>query len=300
MIGPGLGQAIQRDVIHSELRDMCDKEDRMSYGDRNRIPFLDGVRGYASLWVMLGHFSTRTGFWVPVLESPGIAVDIFMIVSGFLMTQHFFLREKTEPWQAGRTWIIFYVRRFFRIAPLYYAVLIPSFLAFRFLVEAQRETLKALLNIDFHATANPDVSNVLIHISFLFGLLPKYSSVLAIPDWSLSLEMQFYAVFPFLMLAARRWNILGLSLVTLPVWFLARYFRSSAGGWNPVGQMFSLQSFLPLKIGLFLIGMILAWTWMEEKGRLTPKGMTQLLLLTSACEPLFLNRLGLGIVAMTG
>ena len=42
------------------------------------------------------------------------------------------------------------MRRFFRIAPLYDPVPIPSFLAFRFLVEAQRETLKALLNIDFH------------------------------------------------------------------------------------------------------------------------------------------------------
>jgi peptidoglycan/LPS O-acetylase OafA/YrhL len=52
-----------------------------------------------------------------------------------------------------------------------------------------------------------------------------------------------------------------------------------------VGQMFSLQSFLPLKIGLFLIGMIMAWTWMENKGRLTPKGTILLLLVSfiAAC-----------------
>src|SRR3954470_9932800 len=124
-------------------REIWDKEDRMSSGIPTRIPFLDGVRGYASLWVMLGHFSTRTGLFLPVLESPGVAVDAFMIVSGFLMTQHFSLREKVEPWHSGRTWLIFYTRRFFRIAPLYYALLIPSFFAFDFLADAQRETLKA-------------------------------------------------------------------------------------------------------------------------------------------------------------
>src|SRR3954451_17493750 len=164
-------------------REIWDKEDRMSAGVPTRIPFLDGVRGYASLWVMLGHFSTRTGFFIPILESPGIAVDVFMIVSGFLMTQHFFLREKVEPWQSGRTWLTFYTRRFCRIAPLYYALLIPSFLAFDFLSNAQQETLKTLLNIDYHPSAPVSVANVLMHLSFVFGVFPKYSSALAIPDW---------------------------------------------------------------------------------------------------------------------
>jgi peptidoglycan/LPS O-acetylase OafA/YrhL len=114
-----------------------------------RLPFFDGIRGYASLWVMLGHFSTRTGFVIPILDSPGIAVDLFMIVSGFLMTQHFFIRRELEPWQSPRTWLIFYIRRFFRIAPLYYSLLIPSFLALSFLQEAQRGPLKTLLHIDY-------------------------------------------------------------------------------------------------------------------------------------------------------
>ena len=241
--------------------------------------------GYASLWVMLGHFSTRTGFWLPILESPGVAVDLFMIVSGFLMTQHFFLREKVEPWHSARTWLIFYVRRFFRIAPLYYVLLVPSFFAFDFLVNAQRQTLKSLLNVDYHPSATASVANVLVHLSFLFGVLPKYSSALAIPDWSLSLEMQFYAVFPFLMLLARRLNIFRFTLLMLPVWFLSRAFRSAAGQWAPFWQMLSLQSFLPLKIGLFLVGMLLAWAWIDGKGKLTGKTTVLLWLMSfvAAC-----------------
>jgi len=250
-----------------------------------RIPFLDGVRGYASLWVMLGHFSTRTGFGIPIVENPGIAVDVFMIVSGFLMTQHFFLREKVEPWQSGRTWIIFYARRFFRIAPLYYVLLIPSFFAFDYLSNAQQLTLKSLLNIDYRPSASADVANVLAHLSFLFGLFPKYCSVLIIPDWSLSLEMQFYAVFPFLMLLARQLNIFRVTILILPVWFFSRAFRLAAGQWGPFGQMLSLQSFLPMKIGLFLIGMILAWAWIDGKGKFTGKTTILLLLMgfVAAC-----------------
>src|SRR3954453_23566137 len=257
----------------------------MPAGVPTRIPFLDGVRGYASLWVMLGHFSTRTGFFIPILESPGIAVDVFMIVSGFLMTQHFFLREKVEPWQSGRTWLTFYTRRFFRIAPLYYALLIPSFLGFDFLSNAQQETLKTLLNIDYHPSAPVSVANVLMHLSFVFGVFPKYSSALAIPDWSLSLEMQFYAVFPFLMLLARRLNPFRFTLLILPVWFLSRTFRSAARQWNPSLQMLSLDSFLSLKIGLFLIGMLLAWAWIDGKGKITGRPAILLLLMgfVAAC-----------------
>jgi peptidoglycan/LPS O-acetylase OafA/YrhL len=237
-----------------------------------RIPFLDGIRGYASLWVMLGHFSTRAGFRIPILEDPGIAVDLFMIVSGFLMTQHAFLRQASEPWESPRSWLIFYIRRFFRIAPLYYTLLIPSFLAFGALQEAQRVPLKTLLNIEYHPSTTVDAGNVLTHISFLFGLFPQYCTALTMPDWSIGLEMQFYAVFPFFLLLANRWNILRFCLLALPVWAV---FRKLSG----VASVFAMPSLLPLNLGVFLIGMLLAWAWMNEKGKLTPRASVLLLLM---------------------
>lgn len=244
-----------------------------------RIPFFDGVRGYSALWVMLAHFSTRVGFSIPLLQSPGIAVDLFMVVSGFLMTQHFFAREAREPWTSRCTWITFYIRRIFRIAPLYYVVLMPSFLAFRALNDAQRDSLKLLLNVDYHSSNIVTAGNMLAHLSFLFGLIPQYCTVLAIPDWSIGLEMQFYAVFPFAMLLARRWNIFRLSIFGFGVWLL---FRKLTG----FARVLALPSFLLLNLLPFLVGILLAWAWIQEKGRLTARACSLLLLMTviAACS----------------
>jgi peptidoglycan/LPS O-acetylase OafA/YrhL len=246
---------------------------------QSRIPFLDGVRGYAALWVMLAHLSTRVGFSVPLLQSPGIAVDLFMVVSGFLMTQHFFSREESEPWHSPRTWIAFYLRRVFRIAPLYYVVLVPSFLALRMLDDVQRESLKILLSVDYHGTSAVTAGNVLAHVSFLFGLIPQYCTVLPIPDWSIGLEMQFYALFPFAMLLARRWNVFRVAVCGFGVWLV---FRKLTG----LVRVLALPSLLPLNLGPFLVGILLAWAWMEEKGRLTARAATLLLLMTviAACS----------------
>jgi len=228
---------------------------------------------------MLAHLSTRVGFSVPLFQSPGIAVDLFMAVSGFLMTQHFFAREGREPWHSPRTWIAFYIRRIFRIAPLYYVVLVTSFLPLRILDDVQRESLKVLLNIDYHGASVVTAGNVLADVSFLFGLSPQYCTVLPIPDWSIGLEMQFYALFPFAMLLVCRWNVFWFAICGFGVWL---GFRKLTG----LTHVLALPSFLPLNLGPFLVGILLAWAWMHEKGKLTVRAATLLLLMTviAACS----------------
>lgn len=50
-----------------------------------RIPIMDGVRGFVALRVLLGQTSNFTGLQVPLLSYPFMAVDVFMLMSGFLM-----------------------------------------------------------------------------------------------------------------------------------------------------------------------------------------------------------------------
>jgi len=68
--------------------------------ESKRIGCLDGLRGLAALWVLLGHSLQLTGWHLPILSSPDLGVDLFIMLSGFLMVFHYRLRESANPWEA--------------------------------------------------------------------------------------------------------------------------------------------------------------------------------------------------------
>ncbi|TIW59552.1 MAG: acyltransferase, partial [Mesorhizobium sp.] len=90
---------------------------------RSRVECLDGLRALAAMWVLVGHCLLLTGWRVPVLGEPDLGVDLFIMLSGFLMVFHYQLRQDREPWQSPETWLKFWTRRYFRIAPLFYVML---------------------------------------------------------------------------------------------------------------------------------------------------------------------------------
>src|SRR5262249_15208542 len=85
---------------------------------------------------------------------------------------------------------------------------------------------------------------------YLFGLSPKYAFSTMLPDWSLSLEMQFYAVFPVLALAMRRfgWLVTCIALTGVSV----------VGSWA-IGRsvVFPEPSLLIFKLPVFMAGITL-------------------------------------------
>ncbi len=93
----------------------------------DHVDCLDGLRGIASIWVFVGHAAILTGVRVWFIDSPGLAVDLFITLSGFLMAFHYRHRREAEPWESPYTWSRFWIRRFFRIAPLFYALLIVAY-----------------------------------------------------------------------------------------------------------------------------------------------------------------------------
>lgn len=88
-----------------------------------RIECLDGLRGTAALWVLVGHCMILTGYHAPILGAPDLGVDLFIMLSGFLMVFQYNLRQKKEDWEKPATWVSFWVRRFFRLSPLYFVML---------------------------------------------------------------------------------------------------------------------------------------------------------------------------------
>lgn len=241
---------------------------------RHQLAFLDGLRGYASLWVLIGHAMFLTGYKIGIFAQPDLAVEVFIIISGFLMTYHYQLRQEREPWDAPSTWTIFWIRRFFRIAPLYYVALAFALFFGPELWQARLDAAALFPNgveeTQRYAERYLDSSltNILMHVSFLFGMTWTHNFRTALPDWSIGLEMQYYAVLPFMMLAVLKFGrVLTMAALILGLWAFGRWLDKS-------GFVIGAYSMLPMKFHLFGAGMLVAmslrveghWKWLYLAG----------------------------------
>lgn len=216
-----------------------------------------------ALWVFASHVIQRVNGPNIFLVKGSIAVDVFMLISGILMVHNIYGRENKEPFGEPRTWLMFYVRRFFRIAPLYYAAF---FFAIVFSAPIS-EMANALGGISSSNKSQLDnlATNIFIHLTFLFGMFPEWASSNVLPDWSLSLEMQFYALFPIILLFMRT------SAVLFTVAAIAAMITTDrvVCVYRQVGEciLFPQPSLLGLKITCFAAGMLLAHNTLRRPGR---------------------------------
>ena len=187
---------------------------------QERIPSLDGLRAISIGCVFVGHLAGTRGFPLsaPAGNAMNIAelgVHVFFVISGYLITR-LLLQE------AARTGRIdlgaFYLRRTLRIFPPYYAllgVLLLASLAGRITLN-HHDILRAMTY-----TTNYDAGR-----SWYVG-----------HTWSLSVEEQFYLLWPAVVLLARpRKAILAAAAVVLAVpvirvasWELMRWSGDGIG-----------------------------------------------------------------------
>jgi peptidoglycan/LPS O-acetylase OafA/YrhL len=236
-----------------------------------KLAVLDTARGLMALWVMLFHISVSVGFEFPVLRSGPIAVDVFMFISGLLMTYNFLNRAEFEPLFHPNTWKVFYMRRFLRIAPLYYLCLLVA-LVFNDGLRSTADMLYSALPLPstdqlvkaVKPASNDSLSDILLHVTFLFGLFPKHVETNALPDWSLSLEMQFYLIVPVLVLSMNR---IGLAVPTIILVLLNIVALAHIGVYLSSPKDLGLwpqPAFLALRIAAFVIGILFAY-WIVRR-----------------------------------
>src|SRR5437867_4319957 len=89
---------------------------------KNRLDFVEALRGLAALYVVIFHLTQiptphlETPFWLTkIIGFGGSGVSLFFVVSAFTLTLSMRLHEQ-EAYATRR----FYVRRVFRIVPLFY------------------------------------------------------------------------------------------------------------------------------------------------------------------------------------
>jgi peptidoglycan/LPS O-acetylase OafA/YrhL len=167
------------------------------------LPHIDGLRGIAVLAILLFHLST------PGAEGGFLGVDIFFVISGFLITGQISRLAENGKFSLSN----FYLRRARRLLPALVMTLLMSMIIGFYVLSPHDLVLlaKSVLasevfysNIYFWSTAGyfSDISqsNILLH------------------TWSLAVEEQFYLVWPLLFLGlikgltsgGRSWALLTL------------------------------------------------------------------------------------------
>lgn len=202
-----------------------------------QIPELDGVRGLAVLLVMICH----SAMWLPngwlrsVLVEGRIGVDLFFVLSGFLITG--ILLDTQRDRRALRN---FYIRRGLRIWPLYFGFLALAFIGLRRMVPTGLSPWAYLLfaqNFFYFANTGP----------------------LLDPTWSLAVEEQFYLLWPWIALRTRRETVFKICCAVLVLEPVVRCTFRIAGA----SETFIYANTLCRVDGIAMGGMLAAWVRAE-------------------------------------
>jgi peptidoglycan/LPS O-acetylase OafA/YrhL len=239
-----------------------------------RYPGLDGIRGVAILFVLTMHFgfypsvysqppySIVTGWMARVFAGGWIGVDLFFVLSGFLITS-ILLASKGEP----RYFQNFYGRRAVRILPLYYTALVvglfvaPAVFGERwdhFLGDAWPKqvwlwTYSLNIAVSLRVMLDPGV----------FG-----------PLWSLAIEEQYYLFWPFIVKFTSRRMLGGICAIFIVGSLVVRLAWLAAGfGWQGAYH-FTLARLDPIAVGAAIALLMQNAAWRRRLERSALPGLT--------------------------
>ena len=192
----------------------------------DRLGWLDGLRGFAILLVMGAHFSikqkygvelgiSKTGvsFLANILDIGAYGVQLFYMISGFTMCYMWQRYEQKSGFIRN-----FFIRRFFRLAPLFWLVMIISSIKYDVINETR------------------------MFLSFIFMTdFAPFTSYVA-GGGTIDLEFTFYLLLPFMVNYMYRVELPILWIAISLVW---AYF-------NKDGALFSKHHFI-LSQGMFFV-----------------------------------------------
>jgi peptidoglycan/LPS O-acetylase OafA/YrhL len=193
----------------------------------------NGIRALAVISVIIHHWTHSDFFLADVAHHGAIGVPLFFVLSGFLITTILITVKNTKEADSWTGIKLFYARRMLRIFPIYYFVIL-------------------LLVLFVPVTISPHLIWLLCYqynseIFFHGWQLPSYIHHL----WTLSIEEQFYLIWPIIMLCFSLKNSLRfiVLLILLSISCVGVLYL-----YNPLSpySLFTLSSFPGLCMGSLL------------------------------------------------
>ena len=222
-----------------------------------KLKYIDLLRGLAILLVVAVHASFSIWyhptehrsefldlFFASIFYAGQFGVVLFFIVSAITLTLSMENRNESK--------YNFYIRRYFRIAPLYYFGILLYFI-FRLVVESHRSGEIILFPEGY------SVLKITQNIFFLHGLSTNNYNFIVPGGWSIATEMYFYLVFPFLFILYKSFDLKYLVILTIvisSIALLAQYFDPT-GTLKAQGKIFDFgYTTIINHITIFLLGII--------------------------------------------
>jgi peptidoglycan/LPS O-acetylase OafA/YrhL len=214
--------------------------------EKKYIPAIDGLRAVAVTLVLAFHSYLLPVGWV--------GVWVFFVISGFVITGSL-LSSEAEPRPLKTALADFYSKRFFRIIPLYALILVLA-------------TIVHLSTGVLGDQLGPQLLSLVTFTFNFFRMWPGYTdSGMTGHLWSLSVEEQFYFIFPLLFLLTPRKNLLSVMIGVIVASVAIRWGMSilysglhSGKPWVP-DDMFhgaSIYMFSPGHFDAFAMGAMMA------------------------------------------
>jgi peptidoglycan/LPS O-acetylase OafA/YrhL len=187
---------------------------KINEGSSSRLPSLDGLRAVSICMVVIGHCSktirglSHSGYMVLGFLGPGrLGVSIFFVISGFLITTLLVREQLTTHTISLKD---FYLRRAFRIFPGFYAYWLVAFV---------------LALLGYIHLSRSDLMSAAIYV---WNYVPrKVDTWFLGHTWSLSVEEQFYLLWPLIVKLSGpklgKWTALAV-VVSAPFVRLGSYF----------------------------------------------------------------------------
>ena len=225
----------------------------------NYRPEIDGLRAIAVSSVILYH-AQITLFGIKIFSGGFLGVDIFFVISGYLITSIIYKEIKKT---GSFDFKYFYERRIRRILPVLLFVIL-TFIPFAWLFLLPISVIEFSNSIFYSLGFS---SNLFFHFN---GLLYGAENNLLIPflhTWSLSVEEQYYIIAPFLILYIFKNIKKYFQLILIVLFFLSLFLAEYSSKNYPSISFY----FIHTRMWELLIGSLLAFSEIKHGHRCNNK-----------------------------